>query len=139
MIDVLGRILTEIRDDSAVAAITTRIRGGEPAPGDAKGPGEWLPFVVLAELGRQRERSLPVQEVRILARCYAATYQSAATLAGAVSDAVHATGPRVSASGIGIYGSFDDAGQGSGLDPDTGQPHSDLTIVVYATTELVTP
>ena len=137
-VDPLGRILTEIRDDAAVAAITTRIRGGEPAPGDALGPGSWQPFVVLARLGVLRQPRLPVQEVRIGARCYGRTYQEAAALAGAVSDAVHAAGPRISPSGVGIYTSLDDSGGGATADPDTGQPLESLVIAVTATTVLVT-
>lgn len=137
MIDPLGRILTEIRDDAAVAAITTRIRGGEPAPGDAKGPGEWVPFVVLVRLGTLRERGLPMQEVRIAARCYGTTFQQAAALAGAVSDAVHAAGPRISTAGVGIWRSFDDGGGGADIDPDTGQPHEEVVLSVIATTQAV--
>ena len=38
MIDPTGFLLTSIRDDPAVAAITTRIRADEPAPGDA----DWI-------------------------------------------------------------------------------------------------
>ena len=121
MIDPLGYVLTTIRDDPAVAAVTTRIRGGEPAPGDALGPGEYLPFVVLVRLGAVRERRLPVQEVRILARCYGRTYQDAAALAGKVSDALHALSPRISSAGVGIYLAFDDGAEGATAYPATGQ------------------
>ena len=38
--DPTGRLLTEIRDDAGVAALTTRVRGGEPAAGDALGAGQ---------------------------------------------------------------------------------------------------
>lgn len=138
MTDPLGRILTEIRDDATVAAITTRIRGGEPAPGDALGPGAWQPFVVLVRLGTLREKRLPMQEVRIAARCYGRTYQEAAQLAGAVSDAIHAAGPRISPAGVGIWQSFDDGGGGADADPDTGQPNEEVIFSVIATTQVVT-
>lgn len=138
MIDPLGYLLTTVRDDAGVAAITTRIRGGEPAAGDALGPGSYLPFVVLVRLGSQREKRLPMQEVRVLARCYAATYQAAAALAGAVSDALHAAGPRISTGGVGVWLSFDDGGEGASADPDTGQPHEDVIFSVIATTQAVT-
>lgn len=137
MTDPLGRILTEIRDDATVAALTTRIRGGEPAPGDAKGPGSWQRFVVLVRLGVSRERRIPVQEVRIAARCYGLTYQDAAALAGAVSDAIHAAGPRISPSGVGIWLSFDDGGGGATADPDTGQPYETVVISVIAATQVI--
>ena len=134
MIDPLGFILTTIRDDATVAALTTRIRGGEPAAGDALGPGHFLRFVVLVNIGRIREKRLPVQEVRIAARCYGLTHQDAAALAGAVSDAIHAKGPRVSTGDVGIWTSFDDGGGGGLLDPDTNQPYEVVVILVNAAT-----
>lgn len=137
MIDPMGRILTEIRDNVAVAALTTRVRGGEPAPGDALGAGSYQRFVVLTRLGSQRLKRAPIQEVRIVAKCYGSTYQDAAALAGAVSNAIHATGHRISASGVAIFGSFDDIGLGAEKDPDTLQPHEDLIIAVGALTELL--
>jgi hypothetical protein len=134
----MGRILTEIRDDATVAAITTRIRGSEPAPGDALGAGSYQPFVVLTRLGTSRLKRAPIQEVRISARCYGATYQAAAALAGAVSDAIHAKGHRITASGVAIFGSFDDGGGEATADPTTGQPYESLVIQVNASTELLT-
>lgn len=135
LVDPLGRILVEIRDDPAVAALTTRIRGGEPAASDALGPGSYQRFVVLVRLGAVRLPHAPLQEVRIAARCYGLTYQDAMALAGAVSDAIHARGQRISPSGVVIFTSFNDAGLGAEKDPDTGQPHEDLIIAVGALTE----
>jgi hypothetical protein len=132
--DPMGRILTEIRDDAAVAAITTRIRGGEPAPGDALGAGHYQPFVVLTNLGHSRLKRAPVQEVRLLAKCYGVTAQGAEALAGAVSDAIHAKGHRITGSGVAIFGSFDDGGDGASNDPDTQQPYSTVVIQVNAGT-----
>ena len=138
MIDPLGFLLTTIRDDPGVAALTARVRGGEPAPGDALGPGHYQPFVVLVRLGAQREKGrVPVQEVRIAARCYGATYQQAAALHGAVSDAVHNVGPRISPSGVLVYRSYDDIGQGATTDPDTLQPYEELIVGVWAATQAV--
>jgi hypothetical protein len=137
LVDPLGRILTEIRDDPGVAAITSRVRGGEPAPGDALGPGSYVPFVVIATLGHSRLKRAPIQEVRLVASCYAATHQAAAALAGAVSTAIHATGHRISGSGVVVFGSFDDGGGGGITDPDTGQPRSNVIISVGALTELL--
>jgi len=138
LVDPFGKILTEIRDDPTVAAITTRIRGGEPGPGDALGAGSFVPFVVLTALGHSRLKRCPIQEVRILASCYAATHQAAAALAGAVSDSVHAKGHRISGSGVAIFGSFDDGSEGGTKDPDTSQPRSNVIISVSASTELLT-
>jgi hypothetical protein len=149
MIDVTGRILTEIRDFPAVAALTNRIRSPEPMgktvdaagavidEGDGRGAGKYVQFVVLTRLGHSRLKRAPVQDVRILAKCYAATAQGATALAGAVSDAIHARGHRISASGVAIFGSFDDGGLGAEKDPDTGQPMESLIIQVGALTELL--
>lgn len=137
MIDPLGKVLTEIRSNATVAALTTRIRGGEPEPGDAKSKAEgWQRFVVLVELGYDRWLRPGVAVHRIAARCYGTSYQDAAALAGAVSDAVHNIGPRRNGTGVLIYRSFDDVGLGATADPDTGQPHEDLVIEVFASTVL---
>ena len=135
--DPFGKILTDIRDDPTVAAITTRIRGGEPAPDDALGPGQYQPFVVLSVLGRSRLKRAPLQEVRLVAKCYGATFQGADALAAAVSDAIHAVGIRTSGSGVVIFGSFDDGGEGATKDLDTAQPMSSLIISVGALTETI--
>lgn len=136
MVDPLGKILTEIRSNATVAALTTRIRGGEPAIGDAQPAESYNRFVVLVRLSHDREARNPVQAVRILARCYGTSYTDAATLAGAVSDAIHNIGPRRTTAGVLVYRSFDDIGQGATKDPDTGQPHEDLVIQAFASTVL---
>ena len=136
MIDPLDKLLTEIRDFPAVAALTSRIRGGEPAPGDAAKP--FGRFVVLVRLGAARDKRAPVQTVRIGLRCYGATFADAAALYGAVSDAIHNVGPRIGATGVLIHRSFDDSGTGASKDPDTGQPHEDGVIQLFAATQVVT-
>ena len=136
MIDPLGALLTEIRDDPAVAALTTNVRGGEPAPGDAAVP--FGRFVVLVRLGTQRAKRVPVQEVRIAVRCYGSTYRDAAALYGVVSDAIHNVGPRIGATGVLIHRSFDDIGMGADQDPDTGQPHEDGVLSLFTATQIVT-
>ena len=141
-VDPLGKLLTEIRSNTTVAALTTRIRGGEPMgatdtdPGDARGPGNYIRFVVLVRLAPERWKRVPVQTVRIVARCYGTSYQDAATLAGAVSDAIHNIGPRRTTPGVLVYRSFDDVGMGAEKDPDTGQPHEDIVIEAFAATVL---
>jgi hypothetical protein len=133
MTDPLVALLTTIREDPGVTSLTTRIRGGEPAPGDATVP--FARFVVLVRLGTARNRNTPVQRVRIAARCYGTTHADAAALYGAVSAAVHAAGPRISPTGIAVFNSWDHAGLGAERDPDTGQPHEDLIIEVIAGTQ----
>ena len=134
MIDPLGYILTTIRDDAGVATLTSRVRGGEPAKGDALGAGSYQRFIVLVSLGYVRMKRLPVQEVRIAARCYGLTHQDAAALAGAVSDSIHAIGPRTSSGGVGLWTTFDDGGGGDLLDPDTQQPYAIVIILANAAT-----
>ncbi len=135
LVDPTGYILTTIRDDAAVAALTTRVRGGEPAPGDAKVP--YQRFIVLVRLGASRLKRAPIQEVRIAARCYGTTYSDAAALAGAVSDAIHAVGHRINSGGVAIFGSFDDGGEGATADPDTHQPMETVIVQVNASTALL--
>lgn len=130
--DVLGRVLTEIRSDPGVSALTTKIRGGQPAPDDARGSSEYQRFVVLVHLGTRREKRVAFQEVRIAARCYGTTFQDATLLAHAVSDAIHGKGARVSPTGVGIFNSFDDQQEGTDADPDTGQPNQTVMILVNA-------
>lgn len=138
LVDPLGKVLVEIRDDIAVYAISAgRWRGGEPAAGDALGPGHYQAFGVLSMLGHSRLKRAPVQEVRLLAKCYAATFQAATAHAAAVSDAVHARGHRISSTGVVIFGSFDDGDGSTSKDPDTGQPHADIVISVGALTSLI--
>ena len=136
MIDPLGKLLTEIRDDPAVAALGAIVRGGEFAPGDAAVPFKRV--VVLVRLGTTRAKRAPVQEVRIGLRCYGSTFGDAAALYGAVSDAIHNVGPRIGATGVLIHRSFDDIGLGATKDPDTGQPHEDGVIQLFAATQVVT-
>jgi hypothetical protein len=147
--DPTGLLLTGIRDDAGVAALTNRVRCPEPMgrivteagveidAGDERGPGKYVRFVVLTRLGRSRLKRTPVQEVRYVAKCYGVNAQDADALAGAVSEAIHARGHRISGGGVIIFGSFDEGGEGATKDPDTGQPMSPLIISVGALTELL--
>jgi hypothetical protein len=140
-LDVLGRVLIEIRDDSGVAAITDRIRGAEPGGNlnspDVQPAGKYRPFVVLSQLAGPPSMSVPTADFTIGMRCYGATYQDAATLYRACSAAVHRKGPRVSPSGLGIYVSHDVSGGSASKDPDTGQPYVFGVISLIATTQVV--
>lgn len=137
--DVLPKLLIEIRADPDVDALVDgRVRGGEPAKGDAQGPGAYLAFVVLVQLGAPRQPRVPVQFPRIAARCYGRSHAEAAALRWAVSGAIHNRGPRIHANGLGIYQSLDDEGGDQQTDPDTGQPYQTLVIEAPATTQVVT-
>jgi hypothetical protein len=143
LVDVTGYILTTIRDDAGVAALTDRVRGGGPQGGDALPVGQWRRFVVVVRMGRARNTHSPLQWVRLAARCYGAGKDvqlaavDAAALAGAVSDAVHEKMHRISTGGVSVFGSFDDGGSGMLTDPTTGQPYEVVFVDVNALTVLV--
>ena len=152
--DPTGLLITTIRDNAGVAALTTRVRCPEPAgrqvsaagvlldEGDARGPGHWVRFIVLVRLARDRVSS--ARPCRRSGTSPGATAtggnpaQDADALAAAVSAAIHAGGRRASASGVVITGSFDEGDAGPEKDPDTGQPHTDVVISVGASTALIT-
>lgn len=122
MFDPTGSLIIELRDDTGVAGWTDRVRGGEPAPGDAKGAGEYQRFIVVVRLAPVRHPRVPIQTVRYGIRCYGTTPQDAAVGAGLVSDAIHGIGPRLGTGDFPIYVSHDDGGGGPDQDPDTKQP-----------------
>lgn len=144
--DVLPKLLIELRDDTDVAAIVDRrVRGFEPAPGDADFEIDAASehkfkhaFVVLVQLEALRILRVPVQRPRIVARCYGRTHAEAAALRWACSKAIHLVGPRVHNNGLGIYLSKDDGGGEQEKDPDTQQPLQLLLIDLFATTQAVT-
>lgn len=151
--DVLPKLLTDIRDDTDVSAITTRIRSPEPAPplinpstgavldkGDVREGSASDPFVAFVVLIPQvplRHHTLPVQWTRTVARCYGRTPIEATALRWAVGAAIHNAGPRVYANGLGIYASFDVESGEPELDPVTKQPYMELVIEAPATTQAV--
>lgn len=143
--DVLPKILTELRDDQAVAAIVgQRVRGAEPAPGDAAfddiegGKRKYEhSFIVVSRLAAPRHRQLPVQFATFAIRCYGTDRRRAAELRWAASNALHRKGPRVDG-GLGIYQSLEDAGGEQERDPDTGQPLETFIVSAIATTQVVT-
>jgi hypothetical protein len=125
MYDPVRDILAELAAAPAVSVLAgNRIRRFEPAPGDARGPGEWVPFVVLVRLGGSRPRGrLPVQQVPIGARCYGRSDHEATALAGAVVDALDNAGPRGA-----IYRTYVPEVGETLTDPDTGQPYAEVVI-----------
>ena len=153
LVDPTGWLLTTIRDDAGVAALTARVRIAEPMgrtvnnagvetdPGDLRERRAWVRFIVLVRLGRSRLPHAPVQAVRYVARCYGQggnPWQDADALAAAVSAAIHNIGHRISPGGVSVFGVYDEGGEGPTADPDTHQPHSDIVIALGALTSLVT-
>lgn len=146
MWDPVGRLLTELRDDDAVAAIVgenphepvhPRVRSPKAAPGDVQGASAYRAFVTIATLALPRMQSVPVQRARHVVRCYGRTPEEAAALYVACSDALHHKGPRTTGAGFGIYVSHDDTGGEAGEDPDNGQPTYTFVVETLATTQVV--
>ena len=136
MQDVLGKVIIELRDDFAVdAMVEGRVRGAEPAPGDADKP--FHRFVVVSMLSPNRWPRVPIQRPSIGVRCYGLNPPDAAALYGLCSDVIHDIGPRTHGD-IGIYRSAEALGGGApGKDPDTSQPYFEFTIDLFATTQAV--
>lgn len=142
MIDTLGTIVLELRNDAAVGSLVgTRVRGEEAAPGDVHMGTDTDPyqaFVVVSTLATPPMPRVPVQTTRLGVRCYGRTRQEAAAVYAACSDAIHHIGPRVRLSnGLGIYISHDDTGGSAARDPDTRQPYVEFVISLLATTQAV--
>jgi hypothetical protein len=126
VIDYVGKVITELGDDAAVFALTDRVRGHAPGPNDARGPGEYVSFIVVNDLGGIPLQRTPVQFGVVHVRCYGVTPQGAKALYVAASNALHAIGPRVHST-IGIHRSWDDSGGDEGSDPRTHQPYVEGT------------
>lgn len=136
--DPTGKVVLELRADAALTALVAgRVDAGEPADGHAKGPGEYLAFVVVMRGFHRRLAHAPVQSVQYVVRCYGATHQGATAVAMAVSGALHAKGNRL-AGGISIFDSIEQGSTGGLTDPDTKQPYMDVLFTVGASTELIT-
>jgi hypothetical protein len=139
--DPFGFILTTIRSDPGVFAISAGRWSSETGKGWDHGPASYQAFGILTLLGRSRLKRAPIQEVRLLAKCYGANRQLASAHAMAVSAAIHATGRRISTGGVAIFGTFDDGGDGAGTDPEppngNGQPYDSVIIQVNAYTGLL--
>jgi hypothetical protein len=141
MIDILGKLLIELRDDDDFALWHDgRVRGEEPAPGDAKGPGEYVRFAVITTLATPRERRVPVQRPTYAVNVFGTSPKDA--MAGYVlaSDAIHRAGVRMAGTGtnrVGIWDSFDDSGGTPERDPQTGQPFVTFVVHLIATDQSV--
>lgn len=122
MMSALASAIGELAADHAVTAITTRIRPVEPGPGDAKGHGEYLPFVVVTVLDAAPMGHMGIREVTLGLRCYAATYADAEALWLACEAVFLDRGARRTTSGLGVYHSAITASGTPDRDPDTFQP-----------------
>jgi hypothetical protein len=122
LLSPLGAAVAELQADTAVKAITTRIRAIEPAAGDALGPGGFLPFVVVTVLDAPWNAPTATSTVTLGLRCYAATFPAAEALYLACAAVFHRKGPRIATSRLGIYGSLAQGGGTPDRDPDTQQP-----------------
>lgn len=135
MLDPSGSLIVEARTDTDVAALVgTRVRGPEPAPGDAKGPGEYQAFVTIAALSVPPHLSLPITFAEYALNAYGVTYQNAWAVYAALVKAFHKAGERVKTSGLGIYSTFVLTGGTEDADPQTQQPVVRGTLRVIATT-----
>jgi len=114
--------VAELASDSAVKAITTRIRPIEPGVADALGPGEYVPFVVLSVLADPWQAPTATASVTLGLRCYADSFAKAEALYLACAAVFHRKGPRIAASRLGIYNSLVLEGGVFDKDPDTKQP-----------------
>ena len=147
MIDALGKVLTELRDDVPFLAWHEgRVRGEEAAPktasyaGDARGPGEYIRFVVISALGAVREPRVPIQRATFAVNVFGLSPKDAMTGYVLASDAIHRAGVRMEGSGstrIGIWNSWDDTGASPEREPQTGQPFVTFIVRIIATDQPV--
>lgn len=138
MLDPLPKILIELRNDVEVDALVDgRVRGWEPAEGDAQPFGKYKAFVVLVRLDAPRLPRAPIQQASIAVRCYGTDKANAYAVYAACSDAIHNIGPRLHNNGLGIYISHDDTGASQDADPVTKQPLETFVIRLSATTQEV--
>ena len=118
----ISAAIAELQADTAVKAITTRIRPIEPAAGDALGAGHYLPFVVVSIIDQPWQASTATAGVSLGLRCYATTFPAAEALYLACAAVFHRKGPRIATSRLGIYNSSAQGGGTPDKDPDTKQP-----------------
>jgi hypothetical protein len=137
-INPLGSLLVEIRSDVDVDGLVNgRVRGREPAPGDAMASGSYQAFAVLVTLDAPPDPQLPVTFATYAIRAYGSTPQNAWAVWGAIVKAVHQIGPRVKSNGLGIYKTKVVSGGEEDTDPDTKQPLVTGVIRLTATTRVV--
>jgi hypothetical protein len=138
-LDPMGSLILELRADMEVAAlVSTRVRGFEPAPGDALGAGRYQAFIVISALSVPPHPRVPITFAEYGIRCYGATPQNAFAVWGAVVKALHQIGPRTKSNGLLIYKSIVLTGGTQDRDPDTQQPVVTGSIRLTASLQSVT-
>jgi hypothetical protein len=133
----LATAVSELLADTAVTAITTRIRGVEPAPGDALGAGHYQPFVVVSTLDAPWHAGTATSSVTLGLRCYAASHLAAEALALACAAVFHRKAGRIASSRLGIYSSTAAGGPTPDKDVDTGQPLAHLIVTLNVSTQAI--
>lgn len=139
MINTLGTVVVELRDDTSFAAWHSgRVRGEEAAPrtetydGDVHGPGEYKRYVIVSALGTIRHPRVPVQQASLAINVYGTSPRDAMIGYGLASDVLHRSGVRMAGTGssrYGVWNSFDDSGATPEKDPQTQQPF--ITFVAH--------
>ena len=146
MIDPMGAVIAELKADATLSSLVHgRVRGEEPAPGDARGPVDpedpdsgYQAFVVITTFEDPPHPRLPIQRALYGLNCYGATFQNARAVWGAVVKAMHLVGARLASNGVGIYVSVIEGGGESDHDPDTNQPVIRGTLRITTTVKAMT-
>lgn len=143
MADALGAVLAWAAADPDLATLTGgRIRAIEPKPvtddgdaGDARGPKDYVNYVLIAPVDVPPHPSLPVSFADFSVQCFGVTNQGAFEVYRAFVAAFHHVGSRVRPNGLGIYQTLVSSGSGfADRDPDTRQPLVRAVLrVIYAT------
>lgn len=143
-VDLTPALVAELRAGTDIAALVgARVRTDEPHgatatyEGDARGPGEYVPFLVVSHLSLPADRRVPVMRAAFGLRCYGRTKEEATAIFLAVAGELHDRGPRLHTDGTGIYSSAVTGGA-KDRDPKTNQPVVTGTIELTASTMVVT-
>jgi hypothetical protein len=129
-IDAVGKIILELRADTAVAAIVGTKVWGQEIPDNID--ADPRPFILVHNLVNVPHSREPLQNSRVSIMAVGLTPRLAAALYVAVSNALHDKGPRHTAGGTAIYRSHEEAGGQPMTDPQTGWPSSTAIYVLQA-------
>jgi len=149
MTDTLGALLAEaVADPDLSVLVGARVRGVEPKPptsdgdaADARGPKDYVNFVVIAPVDVPPHPSLPVSFADFSVMCFGVTEQGAFEVYRTFVKAFHHRGGRTRPNGLGIYQTLVSSGSGfADRDPDTKQPLVRAVLrVIYATSLVEVP
>jgi hypothetical protein len=99
----------EIAALPAIIALGVPVRIDDPMGksatyrGDARGPGAYIPFVVVALYDGTPKRAVPVRLTKLIVRCHGASRGAAWALWSAVEPAFRDRGARMSADRLGVW------------------------------------